>query len=310
MRPFLAIALSAALLSLLRCGKPHPETTAPIIESAASTITWHTDEHGTYPVTDNSTFLYLDSYRLTRTDTIGLVLRQRIVTVLRSDLECCEAHITVLGTPANGTSWTIQRDARSGEIAEYERFYRTTEGGCCGSNIRYVYFDLLTGRQRFTATRPLADIEVINECCKLDRYFALDRLSEPGDDTFEAKLQYGAESGPIQATYLHCAPSSGIDPFADNDLDFLQNGKVSHSQTQIHNEGPVSHPFELVPQGYPHNSPATEAILNGFAILLTFDGHKKITIPVIDDRIAIEKTALPKGCAFAPSPSKDFVSRS
>jgi hypothetical protein len=238
-----------------------------------------------------------------------MVLQQRIVTSFRSDEECCESHITVNGMPAHNPSWTVKRDARTGEIAEDERFYRTTEGGCCGSNIRYVYFDLLTGQQRFSATRPLASVEVINQCCELDRYFAIDRLSEPGENYFEAKLQYGGESNQLQVAYLKCIPSSGIDPVADNDVDFLENGKVSASQSQIHNQGPVSHPLELVPTGYPNSPPATQTILTDFMFVLTFDREKKINIPVLRDRLAIEKTLLPEGCSFEMRPPKDLVNR-
>jgi hypothetical protein len=268
-------------LFLQQCARQHSEPASATTHSANSAITWVNDEHGQYAVTDNTTFFYLDDYQLSSHQVGHVVLQQRIVTAYRPDQECCETHITTTGTPPGRPSWVIKRDARNGEV--YERFYRTTEGGCCGSNVRYRYFSLETGEQLFSATRPIAIIDVVESCCSLTRYFAVDRLSEPGDDTFVAKLQYGGEISPPQVTYLIVTPNSEDAAVSYIDVDFLQEGKRISSVSRPHDEAAYPADFPIFPKGYPHNPTATVKTITGFSLVLTIDKIARITIPVIED---------------------------
>ncbi|HEX9198250.1 MAG TPA: hypothetical protein VF865_01730 [Acidobacteriaceae bacterium] len=311
MKSILFATLSASILALQQCAPHREQPPVSPIQSASSTITWVKDKDISYPVTDNTTFLYLDNFQMGHYQVIGITLQQRVVTIQRPEVESYETHITVTGSPSQGAPWTIKRDARDGVI--FDRFYRTTEGGCCGANIRYTYFDLLTGQRRFSATRPIARIDVNDTtagCCMLTRYFAVDRLSEPGDSTFVAKLQYGSQDSEPRVTYLVFAPGNEDMAPAYVDVAFLQKGKLIPSVRSVDNasfdDSPYPIPLEIFPEGYPKNPPPSAKTLTDFSFVLRIGKNQHVTIPVIADHLAIDKATLPHGFTFVDTPPKGF----
>jgi hypothetical protein len=305
-KPILFTALSVSLLALQQCAPHHEKPPVSPTQLASSSITWVKDKDITYPVTDNTTFLYVDNFQMGHYQNIGITLQQRTVTMQRPDVESYETHITVTGSPSQGAPWTLKRDAKDGVVED--RFYRTTEGGCCGSNVRYTYFDLLTGKRRFSATRPIARIDVNDTtagCCEFTRYFAVDRLSEPGDDTFVAKLQYGSQDREPQTTYLVFTPGSQELASAYIDVAFLQKGKLLPSVNHIDGtDYPVV--LDIFPEGYPKNPTPSAKTLTGFSFVLSIGENQQVTIPVVDDHLTIEKATLPHGFAFVSTPPKGF----
>jgi len=134
----------------------------------------------------------------------------------------------------------------------------------------------------------------------------VDRLSEPGDDTLVAKLQYGGESHAAQVTYLTIVPNSQDSAVADIEVDFLQAGKLSPSISQERYDAAFPRDFTIFPAGYPNNPPPTASVLNDLSLVLTVDKHQQIKIPIVNDHLALGSAKLPHGFEFRDTPPKDY----
>jgi hypothetical protein len=260
-------------------------STLPKYETT-STITTGRDGDAVFPVVDNGRFYVVSDYG---TDQAAreLTIQEHIVTDVRTDRECCEARITANGFINDKPVWTLTK--KDDEAEMYGRFYRTVRHGCCGSATRDSYFDPLTGRLAFIATESLASIEVVSSsnAYSLDRYVALNRISEPGDDQFVLQIQYGPQSGPSQVAFLtypgqDAAPSS-------TKLQLLSHEKLAPGQPN------PSDDLTLFPPDYPSQRAASTESISGFSISLTVSGFPPVQIPVVKDRVDFQHLSLPKG---------------
>ena len=147
----------------------------------------------------------------------------------------------------------------SGEM--FGRFYRATKPGCCGSATHYSYFDPLTGNQSFIATEPLASLGVVGDV-GCDRYLALNRISEPGDEQFVLQIQYGPQSGPTQTTYL--IRSGQETATSSTAVQYLRAGRLEDGSYRDQS-GAYPREFTLFPPGYPSNKSTSPDDITGFS---------------------------------------------
>lgn len=268
---------------------PRYETTSSIIIGR--------DRAAVFPIVDNGRF-YVDNEYQTDGGPKNLIIEEHIITDVRSDRECCEAQVTAKGIVDDKPVWTLTK--RDDEAEMYGRFYRTVRHGCCGSATRYSYFDPLTGRLALIATEPLASIEVVSSsnAYSLDRYVALNRVSEPGDDQFVLQVQYGSQSGPSQVAFLtypgrDAAPSSAI-------VKLFSREGVAPGQSN------PSDDLTLFPPGYPSQGTASTKNISGFDIVITISGIPPVWISVSNDHVDFEHANFPRGFKISSAaPAKD-----
>jgi hypothetical protein len=284
------------LLTLSGCHKPQPSDQPPAAtQTAISTITTGHDGESTFPVVDNARFYVVPDYQLNSEKNVTLTLTEHIVTQVRTDRECCFAEINLSGAIDGRTVWTTRKKAFEGEM--FGRFYRAIKPGCCGSATHYSYFDPLTGNQAFIATEPIASVGVVGDV-DCDRYLALNRISEPGDDQFVLQIQYGPQSGPTQTIYLiHPGQDTAM---SSTSVQYLQKGKLEDAYYRGQ-EGTYTRDFTLFPPGYPSNRNTSPDDITGFSFLLNVENssdensHESLKIPVIKDHLDFDHASLPKG---------------
>ena len=263
-------------------------STLPKYETT-STIATGRDGDAVFPVVDNGRFYVVSDYG-TDQEARELTIQEHIVTDVRTDRECCEARITANGFINDKPVWTLTK--KDDEAEMYGRFYRTVRHGCCGSATRDSYFDPLTGRLAFIAPESLASIEVVSSsnAYSLDRYVALNRISEPGDDQFVLQIQYGPQSGPSQVAFLTYPGQDAA--VSTTSMRLLRKAKVAPGRSDVPDY------LDLFPQGYPSQRTASAEDISGFSISLTVSGFPPIVIPVAQDHVDFKHAVFPKGFRF------------
>jgi hypothetical protein len=294
-RPYMRFVPLLLLLTLSDCHKPqqlNPQPTAT--ETAVSTITTNHEGDATFPVVDNARFYVVSDYQFTSEKNVTLILTEHIITQIRTDRECCSAEINLSGAIDGKTIWTTYKQPSSGEM--FGRFYRAAKPGCCGSTTHYSYFDPLTGNQAFIATDPIAWLSLAGrtaaESVNYNRYLALNRISEPGDDEFVLQIQYGPQSGPTQIEYIiHSGPDTAM---SSTSVQYLEAGKFEDAYYQDR-EHIYPREYTLFPPGYSSRASSSPDEITGFFFLLHVDGTEEpIKIPVIKDHLDFDHATLPK----------------
>jgi hypothetical protein len=289
------------LLIPLGCSSHKNTSTSPSRpkHETSSTITIGHEDDAVFPVVDNGRF-YVNREYQTDEGSKNLTIQEHIITQVRTDRECCEAQVSASGIIDDKPVWTLTK--KDDEAEMYDRFYRTVRHGCCGSATRYSYFDPLTGQQAFIATQDLASIDVVSSpnTYSLDRYIALNRISEPGDDLFVLQIQYGPQSGPTQVVFLTYPGQDAA--VSDTSMRLVRKAKLAPGQRD------VPEYLDLFPPGYPARRTASVQDISGFSISLRVEGFPAINIPVANDHVDFEHTALPKGFRFSNTvPAEDAV---
>jgi len=295
---FAALVLTQCALSqsTQKAGSRH---NLELSQAAVSKVTWVNSPDGRYPVTDSTTFQYLYER--------GLMLKQRIVSSQYPGTECCISQLTVTGSDSSGKLWRFRDSAQHGEVQD--DLYQTVSGGCCGSHVRYHYFDLIHGKRRFSATQTLANLGIVEGGEALERYFAVDELSEADSGEFAVMLQFGDLLAAPQTCYITSGNKTFID--ARIDIQYLQDGKQIDSVYRSA-EGEFPREFSIYPPGYPKNAPASVDTITGFSFVLIIhaldgdDKDRRIEIPVIKGQIALDRVTLPPGFTLGSLPPKGY----
>lgn len=314
MKPILSLLLLAAAVTA-------PIAAAAIDLRASSAVSVTKNGDGSYAARIKNTrfipYLTLDENGASHFRLVTVATNEE----LRTDREPVDPAATVSVTiddmaGAKPKRLAAFKDPGSDGVVVAERYFVTTQAGCCGAADRHHVRFLDSGKHLFESTGSgptgiSAWASFPNARPEQIRWAAFAGV----DDEAQYKagvlgtLAYGTENGPV-TRLLVVRPKP---PAENDDLDLaLASGatllwidskeKVPPADPTIANAGPSAGSAYSPKDIWSLEKVTDSAQVNGMTLALELDGKRLISIPVEQDKLAMEKATIDPSLVLKPAP--------